>query len=275
MIYSVPMRLFFSLFTAMLFVSALSAEAEQKLQWHSLSRGMELAKQQHRMIYVQVVTEWCGYCRKLQTEDYKKSAVRELLSRYVLVSIDGDHQADVANRFNVQGYPTLLVLSPSGDLLVRMDGYPGAHRLKQVLSSTLEKNKMAEATSGKDERTTAPEAPEATRTSVAGAGEEHAVEKDSGGTDSEASRSSLHPLNRAQEAMQSGQYRNSVRILDAFIASSEYQNSELALARFYRGMSLFELGDDRAREDLHYASRRAPLPEQREKARNLLESIQE
>lgn len=234
MIYCVPMRLLISILTSLLLAGTLSAESGQKLEWNSLSRGMELAKKQHRMIYVQVVTEWCGYCRKLQTEDYKKAAVRELLSRYVLVSIDGDHQADVANRFNVQGYPTLLVLSPSGELLARMDGYPGTDRLKHVLTTVLEKNKMAEG-----------------------------------------SETTAHPIARAQNEMKSGEFQNSVRILDAFIAGSEFQNSELALARFYRGLSLFELGDERARDDLLYASRRAPLPEQREKARNLLESIQE
>ena len=203
-----------------------------EIQWKSsLSEGLTSARENHSLVYVQIVTEWCGYCQKLQNEDYPRPEVKKLLSQFVTVSIDGDRQPEVAARFNARGYPTLLVLQPDGTVVARMDGYPGPERLKSVLGRLLSENTMAGA--------------------------------------------ELHPLDQALQSLRAKDFGRAVELLNPFIENSETANTELALARYYRGLAFVGMGNhNAARDDLSFAARRAPLPEQRSSAREILAGIE-
>lgn len=265
-VYSVSMLLRLSFLILLFLPVAAIAENPVKVDWKSsLPAGLEEARRSHRLVYVEVVTEWCGYCRRLQTVDYPRSEVQKLLSRFVTVSIDGDRQPEVARQFRVQGYPTLLILSPAGNILVRVDGYPGRERLVDVLEKTLKDNAMAL-------RKNAAEEESSNREAMAGppAQDSHPT-----GGGSSALSSARHPLEQAQKAMRNGQHDITVQILDPYIAGLKHKDTDMAVARFYRGLSLAYLGQDRAREDLLFAARMAPLPEQRAMARELLSTIQE
>ena len=58
--------------------------------------------------FVKVYTPWCGHCKKLAPiwED-----IAETLDQEVKVGeIDATQQTRLAERFNIQGYPTLLLI---------------------------------------------------------------------------------------------------------------------------------------------------------------------
>ncbi|MBI38252.1 MAG: hypothetical protein CMF59_01535 [Leptospiraceae bacterium] len=243
---------------AFLLISGTALQAEE-IRWRtSLADGLKAARENHSLVYVQVVTEWCGYCRKLQADDYPRPEIKALLTQFVTVTIDGDRQPEVANGFKARGYPTLLVLQPDGTIIARIDGYPGPERLKQTLSQILSENKMA----GLDP------------TPLSDQKNNSRKEEDSSPTSRDEEPSSIHPLDIALQAMQSKEFRKALDILNPFISESTSSNTEFALARFYRGMTLMELGQfEKARSDLDFASRRAPMPEQRESAAELLKKL--
>lgn len=244
---------------ALLFFFAASLQA-QEIHWKSsLPEGLKAARENHSLVFVQVVTEWCGYCQRLQKEDYPRPEIKSLLAQFITVSIDGDRQPQVASDFHARGYPTLLILQPDGSIIARIDGYPGPQRLKDTLSRVLSENKMAHQ---KTEQPTRPSQSDG----------KPGLDL----TENQPTDARKHPLDEAAQALQKKQFYRALGILNPFIQSLGESNTEFALARFYRGMALIELGEfDRAKPDLTFAARRAPLPEQRNSARLLLQKIQE
>ncbi|MGJ8653707.1 MAG: thioredoxin family protein [Opitutaceae bacterium] len=80
-------------------------------------------------------SDWCGWCIKLNKEVFSKDAFKEYASaELVLVELDFPRDASklpegvaeqneaLAKKYNVKGFPTILVLSPEGEL-VEKTGY--------------------------------------------------------------------------------------------------------------------------------------------------------
>jgi uncharacterized protein YyaL (SSP411 family) len=97
------------------------------LNWRSWDRGLEEASRTGRPVLVDVYTDWCGWCRRMDRETYSEPGVRQYLStHYVTVKLNPESSREaraVANRFRVTGYPTTVFLKPSGDHLVTVPGY--------------------------------------------------------------------------------------------------------------------------------------------------------
>ena len=56
--------------------------------------------------FVMFAAPWCGHCKRLKP--VWAEAAKELAGHTVLASVDGDSQLDLAARFGVTGYPTLV-----------------------------------------------------------------------------------------------------------------------------------------------------------------------
>jgi thiol-disulfide isomerase/thioredoxin/ribosomal protein L37E len=88
--------------------------------WYRGASGYGLAVAEatrHRApVAVYVYTDWCPYCRDLESEVLSANPVRQYLRGLVKVMInpeDGAAEQGVADRFGVRGYPSFFVYSPS------------------------------------------------------------------------------------------------------------------------------------------------------------------
>ena len=76
-------------------------------------------------------SDWCGWCIKLDKEVFSKEVFQEYAeSELVLVELDfprskpqseelkAQNQA-LAQKYGVQGFPTIILLSPDGELIAR------------------------------------------------------------------------------------------------------------------------------------------------------------
>lgn len=77
---------------------------------------------------------WCGPCRIVSPT--LEQLAREYAGRVKLVKVNVDQAPDLAQRFSVQGIPTLLILS-RGQVLVRQTGAPPEPMLRAWLDDTL------------------------------------------------------------------------------------------------------------------------------------------
>lgn len=95
--------------------------------WRQWNAGLQEASRSGRPILVDVYTDWCGWCRRMDRDTYAQSSVRDYLDRhYVTVKLNPESSRDaraVANRFRVTGYPTTVFLRPNGDHLLTVPGY--------------------------------------------------------------------------------------------------------------------------------------------------------
>ncbi len=104
--------------------------------WRSWDAGLREAATSGRPVLVDVYTDWCGWCRRMDRDVYARADVQDYLTRkFVVVKLDAESDAAVryegrahtsrslAERFGVTSYPTTLFLSAKGAPLGSVPGY--------------------------------------------------------------------------------------------------------------------------------------------------------
>ena len=109
--------------------------SSQPFPWieNNFERGMALAKESGRKLIVDFWATWCGPCKSLDEWVWSDAEVAALLhAGYVGVKLDGDLEKDLASRFHVEGYPTMIVLDSSGKEIKRF-GYLSSKEMLEIL----------------------------------------------------------------------------------------------------------------------------------------------
>lgn len=104
---------------------AASPATSTGVHWHTdLRAAHQLAVQQQRPLLIVVGATWCGPCRRLENETFQHAEMAEYINTYfVPVHLDLDENREIAERLEVEGVPTSVVLSPRGELLGRFSGF--------------------------------------------------------------------------------------------------------------------------------------------------------
>jgi len=99
-------------------------------------------------------SDWCGWCMKLDKEVFSKGEFKSFAkTNLVCVLVDfprekhqskklKDQNAELAKKYGIRGYPTVIILSPKGDL-VGQTGYQegGAKKYVNDLKGMIEEFK--------------------------------------------------------------------------------------------------------------------------------------
>ena len=104
--------------------------------WRSWDAGLREAATSGRPVLVDVYTDWCGWCKRMDRDVYARADVQDYLARkFVTVKLDAESSAaarfegraytsrTLAARFGVTGYPTTLFLNAKGNHLGNSPGY--------------------------------------------------------------------------------------------------------------------------------------------------------
>jgi thioredoxin 1 len=89
-----------------------------------------------KLVFVDVSTSWCGYCKKMKANTYTDPAVISLVnSKFVSKSIDAEKGEGIAiaRKYGVTGYPTLLIVNAKGELVKGQAGYLKPNELIKFL----------------------------------------------------------------------------------------------------------------------------------------------
>lgn len=81
------------------------------------------AKAQQKRVFVDVQTTWCGPCKQMEHLVYTAQAVVDAAKNVIAVQLDGDVARDFVKRYQVAGYPTMLLLDADGTVVRRVTGY--------------------------------------------------------------------------------------------------------------------------------------------------------
>jgi thiol-disulfide isomerase/thioredoxin len=87
-----------------------------------VEKAFETAKQQNKPIFLYWGAVWCPPCNQVKAEVFSTPEFAELMKLVVPVYLDGDSEGAQAwaDKLNVSGYPTLLMLGPDGKELLRI-----------------------------------------------------------------------------------------------------------------------------------------------------------
>lgn len=123
---------------AICFVASLASSEQAhagQLIWRQFPQvAQQEARDTGRPILIYVGADFCGYCRKLEQTTWADDRVTQTIDgRFVPLHVDGQRDPQLAARLGVRSYPAVIVLSPDGQLLGRVDGYRGPHEMQSFL----------------------------------------------------------------------------------------------------------------------------------------------
>ena len=104
------------------------AKAAGPIAWKSSFSSAKGSAKPGQLIFVDVYTEWCGWCKYMDQRVYTDAAVQQFASDNVFVKLNAEDGAEgeaFAREVGVHGYPTLLVYTKDGQLIGQQ---PGAFR---------------------------------------------------------------------------------------------------------------------------------------------------
>lgn len=102
-------------------------------------KAVEKAKAEKKNVLLDFTgSDWCGFCIKLDKEVFDTPKFKEWAKKnVVLMQVDFPHKklpeklvkqnADLKSKFPTGGYPTIVIINPEGNVLVKKVGYaPGS-----------------------------------------------------------------------------------------------------------------------------------------------------
>ena len=93
-------------------------KGKEEIAWaKTFAKAKELAKQDRKLIMVDVYTDWCGWCKKLDADTYPAPEVVKVARDLVSVKLDAEDKGEgqeFAETYKVRGFPTILFLDPAG-----------------------------------------------------------------------------------------------------------------------------------------------------------------
>jgi len=108
----------------LLFVSGCDDRASYV--WNENSLDEIINKNDDKIILVDFETDWCVWCDRLDKDTYTDQGVMEFAEKNLIsIKIDAEKNdgPEQKKKYRVRGYPTILLLDPSGNELDRIVGY--------------------------------------------------------------------------------------------------------------------------------------------------------
>jgi len=138
----------FRLSLAFLILTGLSfAGAAKEIRWESFEAGMKKAAAGKKYVFVDVYTDWCGYCKQLEATTLKDGpVVTELGKNFVNVKLNAESDEilswkgekisarNLAARWGVDGFPTMIFLNSKSDIIGSYPSFAEAPLMTKLLA---------------------------------------------------------------------------------------------------------------------------------------------
>lgn len=94
------------------------------LNWNNdLNSALTMAQNANKPVLVDFYASWCTYCREMDENTFMDPQVQQKLSGYILVKINGDQNPELLKKYQIYGYPTILLLDSNGNVIKTISGY--------------------------------------------------------------------------------------------------------------------------------------------------------
>jgi len=145
------------MFVLLLAMTGLAVSAQgQAVKWYSIEEAVALAKTSPKPIFVDAYTDWCGWCKKLDSDTFSNPVIAEILNtKYYAVKFDAEgkdpvtfqgrqfvndgslgktHQLAYALLQGTLGYPTVVFLTANSELITPVSGFKTPAQIEPMLN---------------------------------------------------------------------------------------------------------------------------------------------
>ena len=118
-----------SLIVAALLTATLCTRADEGVRFTTITtwqQALDRAKAEQKPIFLDAYTDWCGWCKVMDSQTFSDSAVAAIMNASfvnVKMEMETGEGIDVAMKYRISGFPTFMVFSPDGVPTYKTFGY--------------------------------------------------------------------------------------------------------------------------------------------------------
>jgi thiol-disulfide isomerase/thioredoxin len=141
------MKHFLKLFPLLLVITLnVNAQNKQiKFEHGSWTQILEKSKKENKMIYLDCFTTWCGPCKWMAKNIFTNDTVADFYNaQFVNVEMDMEkgEGLELAKKYGIQAYPTMLYLNSNGEVMHRTCGSAPVQAFVDMGKTALDPNKQ-------------------------------------------------------------------------------------------------------------------------------------
>jgi len=142
----------------MIAIFALPAIAQEKIKWISFEEAVELSEKKPKHIFIDVYTDWCGWCKKMDASTFVDPVIVDLMNdHFYAVKFDAEqkdtinfldtdfvnpnpegrrssHQLAQALLKGKMSYPSFVFLNAKKEWLTVLNGFTKSPDMEKVLT---------------------------------------------------------------------------------------------------------------------------------------------
>ncbi len=131
--------------TLLLSQSLLLAQSGIKFQKTDWPEVLQKAKQENKLIFVDAYTTWCGPCKQMVKEVFPNKKVADYYNQSFInytIDMEKGQGPQLAQKYKVAQYPTLLFIASDGSLIHRAAGFHNPEDLIKLANAALDPSKQ-------------------------------------------------------------------------------------------------------------------------------------
>ncbi|QDH80451.1 DUF255 domain-containing protein [Echinicola soli] len=147
------MKKLISLVAFLLVGGLVFAQEKPEIKWHSFQEATALNEEIPKMLIVDVYTDWCGWCKKMDKETFTDEQVISYLNEnFYAVKLDAENngekfefkgqeytEASMAKAMRVSSYPNFVIIDSAMENITQLPGYRKPEAFINDLKATIER----------------------------------------------------------------------------------------------------------------------------------------
>jgi thioredoxin-related protein len=103
-------------------------EKENGIQFYqgNWEEALQKGKNEGKPIFLDISASWCGPCKMLKSKTFPNNEVGKYYNaNFINVMVDGEkgEGIELARKYKIRGYPTLIFLDSTGKVIAQTAGY--------------------------------------------------------------------------------------------------------------------------------------------------------